>query len=128
MLGSSSTSSTLGMLMLGLTRDRRGQLDDKARVAALDALDRNRPAVLADDAEAQAQPEARPARRPPGREERVEDLVDVFPPDADPVVEELDARPRAARALDGARRHAERLAPRALRAQRVVRVADHVDD
>src|SRR5918993_2938939 len=128
MFGSSSTNSTLGVLiMLDLSKPGGGQLDAEAGEVAFGALDRDRPAVFADDAEAEAEAEARPAGGPPRREERVEDLVDVLAPDADARVVNLDLDRRAARPLDGARLRAEQLLARRLRAQRVVRVAHHVD-
>src|SRR5687768_8927864 len=128
MFGSSSTNSTLGALvMLDLSKLRGGQLDAEAGEVPFGALDRDRPAVFADDAEAEAEAEARPARGPPRREERVEDLVDVLARDADARVVKLDLDGGAARPLDRARRRAEHLLAPRLRAQRVVRVAHHVD-
>src|SRR5919112_3389088 len=80
MLDSSSTIKTLGIHVR--LRRARGQLYDEARELAPLALRPYRAAVLADDAEAYREAEARAARVPARREERVEDAINVFAPNA----------------------------------------------
>src|ERR1051325_8724538 len=129
MLDSSSTIKTLGIPVR--LRPARGQLYDESRELAPLALRPNRPAVLAHDAEAYGEAEARAARVPARSKERVEDAVEVFAADADAVVVELRADVRAPPALDASRGDAqESIAPPVppLLLQRVVGVADHVDD
>src|SRR3712207_3105240 len=87
MLGSSSTTRILSIL--GLPGVVRRQLGREARELALMALAAERAAVVADDGEADGEPEPRAARVAPGGEEGVEDAFEVGQGDADAAVVEL---------------------------------------
>src|SRR4029078_4501506 len=114
MLGSSSTSSTVGIKfpfigfslrkhqrekrtlqflsnVLGLQSLDRGKLDDETREFSFFAFDCNRPAEITNDTEANAQPETGPASFAARREERIEDFIQVFAFDSHAVVVKLDA-------------------------------------
>src|ERR1044072_8712518 len=127
MLGSSSTSRIALIAILLLSVHGR-KVDDEAREFPLTTFDRNRAAVLADNREAQTQAEARPALVTPRRKERVEDLGQMPRLDPCAVVVELQVDELPPVLFLRAGFDPKETRPRALGAQRVLCVADDVDD
>lgn len=125
MLGSSSTIKTLCAIRAPL-RPVRGQLDDETRVLAGLALGADRPAVLVDDAEADREPEPVPPEScrvvKKGSKTRSRSSRLMPTPSSKNSARTNSRPPRAdAQELDG-------VVAAPLRLQRVVCVADHVED